>query len=255
MPRVGCQKNMNFLFWTIVGFFGSMSAGFSLLGKVWFLVVPFFFPLVKYVWREYIKRVYGEGVTYVLLEMLPPKELERSPKPMELFFTALSGTVKSFNAYDRYVEGMLPSFFTFEIVGDSGDIHFYIRCQKKFQYLVEAHLFAQYPGLEIFEVPDYTEEVPSTVPNNEWDLWGVEFEALKPDLYPIKTYDRFEEDVTGKMVDPLGGILEVLSKLPPGQKIWFQMVTWTPSPKSYTHLKDAIDEFVGKKKPLGVVPG
>ncbi|NTW14514.1 MAG: hypothetical protein HGA31_05820 [Candidatus Moranbacteria bacterium] len=240
---------MSFLFKTLGDFVSGLAAAFGVLGVVWYLVVPFFFPLVKYVWREYIKRVYRGGLKYVLLEMIPPKELEKSPKPMELFFSALAGTVRGFNAYDKYVDGAVPAFFTFEIVGDGGDIHFYIHTEKKFQNLVEAHLFAQYPDMEIFEVPDYTEDVPSTVPNDGWDLWGVEFEAVKPDLYPIKTYDRFEEDVTGKMVDPISGILEVMSKLPPNQKLWFQMVVWTPKPSNYAHLKDTIDEFVGKKKP------
>jgi hypothetical protein len=238
-----------FLLQTLLGFFGSMGDVFSLFGKIWYFVVPFFFPLVKYLWREYIKRVYRAKLQYVLLEIIPPKEIEKSPQPMELFFASLTGTVKGFNAYDLYVEGLVPNFFSFEIASDGGDIHFYIQCEKKYRNLVEANLFAQYPDIEIYEVEDYTKTVPGTVPNNEWDLWGVEFEATKPDLYPIRTYRFFEEDVTGKMVDPMAGILEVMAKLPPGQKMWFQLVIWTPNPRVYFEmLRETIDEFLGKKK-------
>lgn len=240
---------MSFLLQIIGDFLSGMGDAISFMGKIWYFVVPFLFPLVRYLWREYIKRVYRAKLKYVLLEIVPPKDVEKSPQPMELFFASLTGTIKGFNVYDLYVEGLVPNFFSFELVGDGGDIHFYVRCEKKYQNMVEANLFAQYPDLEIFEVPDYTQTVPATVPNNEWELWGVEYEAVKPDLYPIRTFRFFEEDVTGKMIDPMAGILEVLAKLPPGQKIWFQLVIWAPNPKIYQNmLWGTIDEFLGKKK-------
>ena len=240
---------MGFLFQTLLGFFADIGGAFSLLGKVWYFVVPFFFPLVRFVWREYIKVEYRKKVKYVVLEFIPPKEIEQSPKPMELFFAALSGTIKSFNAYERYIEGRLPNFFSFELVSNGGEIHFYIWCERKYQNMVQANLYAQYPDIEVFEVPDYVWSVPSTVPNNEWDLWGVEYEATRPDLYPIRTYKFFEEDVTGKMVDPMGSMLEVMASLPPGQQIWFQLMSWVAVPSTYQKdFKDTIKEFLGEKK-------
>jgi len=233
-----------------LGFFADIGAALPVVGKVWYFVVPFLFPLVKYLWREYIKRIYRAKVQYVLLEIVPPKEIEKSPQPMELFFASLSGTTRGFNAYDLYVDGQGPNFFSFEVVGNGGEIRFYIHCEKKFRSMVEANLFAQYPDIEIYEAEDYTRSVPATVPNNEWDLWGVELEALRDDLYPIRTYRFFEEDVTGKMVDPMAGMLEMLAKLPPGQQLWFQLVVWAPKPGDYQKmLKGTIDEFLGKKKP------
>ncbi len=240
---------MNFLLQIFSEFFVDIGSFLSLTGKVWYFVVPFAFPLVKYLWREYIKRVYRAKVQYVLLEIVPPKEVEKSPQPMELFFASLSGTTRGFNAYDLFVEGQVPNFFSFEVVGNGGEIRFYIHCEKKFRNMVEANLFAQYPDMEIYEAEDYVRSVPSTIPNNEWDLWGVELEALKDDLYPIRTYRFFEEDVTGKMVDPMAGMLESLAKLPPGQQIWFQLVVWAPKPGDYQRMfKSTIDAFLGKKK-------
>lgn len=245
---------MGFLIQTIQQFFGGMSGVFGVVNDFWFLVAPFSFPLVRNLWREHVVSVYVSNLSFTLLEVVPPKEIEKSPKPMELFFASLGGVARGFNAYDTYVEGHIPSVFSFEIVSDGGEIHFYVRCEKKLRGMVEAGLFAQYPDMEIFEVPDYVTAVPSTVPNDEWDLWGTELEALRPDLYPIRTYPFFEEDVTGKMVDPMGGMLEVLAKLPPGQKIWFQMVSWAPAPFVYQgKFKAQLDEFLGKKpKPKGL---
>lgn len=226
-----------------------MGDAFSMLEKIWFLIVPFSFPIVKSLWRDHVVGIYHSQLRYVLLEIVPPKEIERSPKPMELFFASLAGVARGFNAYDAYVEGHIPSFFSFEITSDGGNIHFYVFCEKKLQGMVEAGLFAQYPDIEVTEVPDYVTDVPATVPNHEWDLWGTELEAIKPDLYPIRTYNFFEEDVTGKMVDPMGGMLEVMAKFPPGQKMWFQLVTWIPAPFEYQgKLKAQLDDFLGKKK-------
>ena len=47
---------------------------------------------------------------------------------------------------------------------------------------------------------------PKGAPNRDWDLFGADIEFTKPDPYPIKTYHYYEEDVTGKMIDPLAGL-------------------------------------------------
>jgi hypothetical protein len=102
---------------------------------------------------------------------------------------------------------------------------------KKYQHLIEAHLYAQYPDVEIVEVPDYVDDVPKIIPNSQWDLWGTDLEFTKHSAYPIRTYQKFEESVTGKMIDPLAGLIETVGKLGPNQKMWLQWIIQPTSAK------------------------
>lgn len=142
--------------------------------------------------------------------------------------------------------GELPVSFSLELVSTEGTVHYYLRTLKGFRNLVEAHFYAQYPDVEIVEVEDYVKNVPKTVPNKDWDLWGAEFKLLKPDAYPIRTYKFFEESVTGKMIDPVAGLIETMGKLGPGQHLWLQFIT-TPIKEDWGAKvgQHTIDEFLG----------
>jgi hypothetical protein len=113
---------------------------------------------------------------------------------------------------------------------------------------VEANLYAQYPGVEIMEVEDYTKMIPKTAPNKDWNVWGSDFILTKPDVYPIRTYKKFEESVTGKMLDPLAATMEIMSKAGPGQHMWLQYISIPASPG--WNSKDGqqqIDEWLEKR--------
>ncbi len=230
-------------------FFRGISQAFSLLGDAWyFLFPPILYPLFKMFWMDHIQGRYVGGLSYILLEIIPPKEMEKSPKPMESVFSGLVGVAKGFSVVEQFVQGQLPASFSLEIVSEGGEVHFYVRTQKGFRNLVEAHFYAQYPDMEIMEVPDYVGHVPGTVPNGEWDLWGTDFKLTKSDLYPIRTYPAFEEDVTGKMIDPLAGLIESMGRLGPGQNIWFQMIISPEEDAWYKKGQATVDEFLGKPK-------
>jgi hypothetical protein len=227
-----------------------MVQAFSLFGEVWFLVLPpAFYWVFLEVWMDHVCGKYIGGTKYILLELIPPREVEKSPKLMETVFAGLAGIQKNYNTYEVYVEGMFVPPFSLEVASDTGAVHFYIRTAAVFRNLVEANFFAQYPDMEITEVPDYVLKAPSTIPNDKYELWGSDFVLVKDDLYPIKTYKFFEEDVTGKMIDPLAGLIEVMGKLPPGQTMWLQMII---APSKDNWFKDTgkgtVDLFLGKTK-------
>jgi hypothetical protein len=90
------------------------------------------------------------------------------------------------------------------------------------------------------------------MPNKDWDLWGVDFKLFRPDLYPIKSYKNFEETITGKMIDPLAGLIETMGKLGPGQHLWLQYIITPVNEKWYSTGQETIDEFLGKEKPKQV---
>ena len=166
---------------------------------------------------------------------------------MEALFAGMAGVEKGFLPTEIYVQGMFADSFSLELVSDGGQVHFYIRTLRKYRHLVEAHLYAQYPDVEVREAEDYVNDVPKVVPNKQWDLWGTDFELTKADAFPIRTYDRFEESVTGKMIDPLSGLVEAMGKLPPGQKIWLQYVITPLSPAwAAKEGRKAADKLKGK---------
>jgi hypothetical protein len=165
---------------------------------------------------------------------------------MESIFAGLAGVETTASMAEEWIMGQFPTFFSLEIVSTEGQVHFYVRTFKNFRGLVEAHFYAQYPGVEITETEDYIYNVPHTIPNKSWDLWGTDFLLDNEDLYPIKTYKYFEESVTGKMIDPLAGIIETMSKIGPGQHLWLQFIVTPLHPKVAEKLQGTVDDFLGR---------
>lgn len=201
-------------------------------------------------WMDRAYGIFGSKKKYVLLEIIPSREIEKSPHPMELIFSGFSGTIKTPTAVEEYIGGEFPTSFSLELVSTEGQVHFYIRTEVGFRNLVEAHFYAQYPDIEIVEVEDYTTKVPRLIPNDEWELWGTDFKLLKDDLYPIRTYKFFEESVTGKMLDPLAGLIETMGKLGPGQHLWLQYIV-TPIKEDWGPKQGVktIEAFLGQEAP------
>ena len=165
---------------------------------------------------------------------------------MESIFAGFAGVMKTATAIEDWVKGEIPVGFSLEIACHEGQVHFYIRTQSGYRNLVEAQFYAHYPNIEIAEVPDYVHDVPKTVPNKNWDLWGTDFVFAKDDLYPIKTYKYFEESVTGTMIDPLASVVETMGKAGPGQFMWLQFIITPYKEKWYDTGQATVDEFLGK---------
>lgn len=188
------------------------------------------FWLFKILWKKYSWGQYVAKMKFVVLEIKPPRNIERSPRTMEQVFAALHGVWSSPNYIDKFVRGKwFQALLSFEIQGVNGEMHFFVRCERKYRNFIESLIYSQYPDAEIQEVEDYTLTVPKNAPNREWDLWGVDFKLAKDDAYPIRTYKYFQEDVTKGMIDPLSEIADVIAALPPGQQIWIQIIV-TPEP-------------------------
>jgi len=220
----------------------------SVMGEVWFFILPpAFFFIFKLLWMDHIQNQYIASIKTVLLEIIPPRDIEKSPKVMETIFDGIAGIDKGPTAVETFVQGYLPPMISLELAGDgTSGAHMYVWTPVAFRNLIEAYFYAQYSNVEIVEVPDYVDDIPKGAPNKEWELFGVDVEFTKPDPYPIKTYHYYEEDVTGKMIDPLAGIFEALGKLPPGQKLWFQMIITPLKPDFYNTGKALLDEIIGR---------
>lgn len=192
----------------------------------WWLVFPIFlyyvFHRLYWVW---LWRDYKGKLKWSMIEIKPPRNIERSPRVMEQIFTALHGAFSTLNWFDFYLKGKkFQPMFVFEIRGIDGEMRFYVRMERKFRNMVESLVYAQYPEAEIEDVEDYAMEVPSNLPNSEWDLWGCDFELIRDDAYPIRTYHKFQEDVTKGMIDPLGSFADLVAGLPPRVEAWCQLL-------------------------------
>lgn len=222
----------------------------KIFANTWWIILPIpVWKIFKAAWDEYIEIMWSNEQQRVHLEIHPPSDVEKSPKIMEQIFNGLY-TFSTPNKFDVYCGWRpLQDKFSFEIVSTEGSVHFYAMCPKMARNNVEAQIYAQYPDAEIFEVEDYTNKVPMNIPNKEWDLWGSTMKLMRKDAIPIRTYVEFQEDVTGKMIDPVASLAEVFGSLGKGQHAWLQVVfspvaesEWYPDSLSY------IDELTGKKK-------
>ncbi|HOW60341.1 MAG TPA: hypothetical protein P5548_02680 [Candidatus Moranbacteria bacterium] len=227
----------------------SLKTASEAMSYVWFIVLPpLFYFLFKLIWMKHIQDKFAAMPDWVVLEIIPPKNIEKSPKPMEALYNGFCGVQKSLNPVEIYIDGAFTDYMSLEIVGDSGSVHFYIRVMQKYRHLVEAHLYAQYPDVEIIEVPDYVNDVPKIIPNSQWDLWGSDLGFTKNNAYPIKTYPKFEESITGKMIDPLSGLIETMGKLGLNQKLWLQWII-QPTDTSWSSKegKPTLDKLKGRE--------
>ncbi len=243
-------SNSNSLFFEITA---------TLFYNFWWLILPIpLYQIFRIAWDEYIGLTWALSIEKVLLEIIPPTNIEKSPKIMEQVFAGLH-TFSSQNKFEIYCGWRAgQDRYSFEIVSLEGSVRFFIRCPRATRNNVEAQIYAQYPEAEIRQVEkDYTLLIPKNVPNPKWDLWGSTLKLVAPDPIPIRTYRHFKEDITGKMIDPLASLIEVFSSFEAGQYGWFQVVFSPESepnwhPRSISYIEKNYLKRGEKKKMSGI---
>jgi len=189
-------------------------------------------------WIHYIRQDFISGIDFVLLEIVPPRDVLRSPKAMELFITNALYHFSYKGGKEEYWQGAVWFWFSLEIASIDGQVHFYIRTPTRIRGLIETQIYAQYPQAQVKAVEDYTLAVDKISPESTWNGWGCEFGFLKPEAFPIKTYVDFGLDKDPKeefKVDPISPVIELFGSLQKGEQMWMQIVI-TPSKKTYhTH--------------------
>jgi hypothetical protein len=231
----------------------------QIISATWWFVFPVvLFYLFKEMWIKYVWAEYKKNLKYIMLEIKPPRDIEKSPKTMEQFFIFLHGIWSTPNYFDYYLKGRVKQSQTsLEIQGTNGEMHFYIRTEERYRNLVESAIYAQYPDAEIQEAEDYILSVPKHIPNPDWNMWGTDYKFSKDNAYPIRTYHKFQEEVTKGMIEPLAPLADIISALPPGHQIWVQILiipikdkTWRPE------VQKVVAKLAGrevKKEALAVI--
>ncbi len=192
----------------------------------WIVLVYFLLYLMLFFWKEYKEEQYKKNWKWVLLAIDVPVENMQTPKAVEQMFSHLAGAYNEPNLADKFRSGYKQRWFSLEIISIEGYIQFLIRTEQSFRDLVEAAVYAQYPGAEIVEVEDYTEQAPRIFPSEEYDMWGADFGLAEDYSFPIRTYVDFEHNISKDEIlkDPMGTFLESFSRIGAGEQMWFQIL-------------------------------
>lgn len=215
------------------------------------------FVLLMGAFGAYTKLKYIKAIKWVLLELKIPQDPGKSPKATEQIFAALHGILPSpIKWREKFFQGKMVNWFSFEIVGIGGATHFYIRTPEQYKKLVQSQIYAQYPDSEITEMADdYVNLLSSSLPNDTNDLFGSEMILSKENFYPIRTYPEFEEKSSGpdyvKRIDPLASLSEVMASLEAGEFIGIQFLI-RPTGDGWVKKGQAeMDKLQGKKPKAG----
>lgn len=231
--------------------YGIGSSIWRVFEAVWWLVIPIGLWFIFWkVWLYYIFVDRLRRLKWVLLEIRIPENIERTPKAMEQVFASFY-QIYSFGLklLEKYWEGKLTEdFISCEIVGQGGEIKFYIRTLAMYRNLVESALYSQYPEIEIYEAEDYRKNWPRTLPNEIYDIAGTDFQLIKDDVYPIRTWEYFEEAKEEKRLDPIAALAEVMSNLKNDEALWLQIFV---RPVDHSWKKKAepiVDKMLQRKR-------
>ncbi|MBI4088809.1 hypothetical protein HY415_01810 [Candidatus Kaiserbacteria bacterium] len=192
-------------------------------------LAPLWLPLllVGGAWRMWYVLQRSEFIAaqkYLLLEIKPPRNLVKTPLAMEAFLSGIHLTSGESTWWARFKGGIRP-YFSLEMASFEGQVHFFIWTRSTFRRVIEGQLYAQYPGVQLVEAPDYTRLISAR--SGEWGLWGCDFKHTAADPFPIKTYVEYGLDKVQKepeQVDPLANLIEFMGSIGKGEYLWLQFI-------------------------------
>jgi hypothetical protein len=194
-----------------------------ILSPLW---VPIVLAMVAYhQWMAYKQTAWIKEQGSLLLEIRLPNEMLKSPALMEVFLQVLNQTGVG-TLVDVYLKGRVRPWFSLELVSNGGQVHFYIWMHAKFKQPVETALYAQFPNIEVHEVPDYALGIQYDPEKYKIGKFA-HMVLTKPEAYPIKTYVDYGLDKDPKEEyknDPIAVVLEFLGSLRPGEHAWIQIL-------------------------------
>ena len=197
-------------------------------------------------WMNYIQEKWRRHHNYIVLRIEVPQLNEQSMKAVEQIFVQIYGSLDIPSREEKYWLGFVMEAFSFEIESNGGYITFYIHTPAHYKNMVEAAFYAQYPDALLTEVDDYAQKLTADmIMNDKVRVWGTELKLANDDVEPIKSWPNWEHQLAQRSVDPLASILEVMTRLQPGEHWWLQIMA---QPVEQTDFKKraqaAIDAIV-----------
>jgi hypothetical protein len=155
----------------------------------------------------------------VVLLLQVPRTNEKKELAAEQMFASLQGLLT------MPTKGMFQAArrerISCEVAALNKRIGFYVWVPNYLKSFVEEQIYAQYPSVQISEIPDYTinqEQTFSTV-------LTTELKFTFNNVLPIKTFQSFE-------VDPLAAITATLAKFENDEEAWIQLLI-RPAPANW----------------------
>ncbi len=196
------------------------------------------------------------GQDMILLEIRPPRSIEKTPLAMETALAGMHHAPGEGTWYGRLIQGKVRPWWSLELVSIEGQVHFFIWTRKGFRRIIESNIYAQYPGAQVTEAPDYTRMISASP--EEWNIWGCEFVHTKPDPVPIKTYVEYGLDKVQKeyeQVDPLANLVEFLGSMRKGENLWVQLIIRVHKGEKYHTLNEEGKAYDWKDEAKKVIKG
>ncbi|MCK5017894.1 MAG: hypothetical protein KAS32_12595, partial [Candidatus Peribacteraceae bacterium] len=103
--------------------------------------------------------------------------------------------------------------FSLEYFGYEQYTYFYITVESDFKKTVEGLIYSIFPDAEIQETKDYTNKFN---PSSQ-EIAGCNLKLRERDVYPVRTFDQFEEDSMSRL-------FSVISKIQSGEQVWVQII-------------------------------
>lgn len=181
--------------------------------------------IVVELWVRYVQAYFLAKQNHVLLEVKLPKDVFKSPHAAEFFINSMFQTGGEKNWFERYWNGSVRPWFSLEIAAINGFVHFFIWTRVGFRNLIESNIYSQYPGVEIYEVPDYSLDI--NYDPERYSMWASEFDLTKEDAFPIKTYIDYGMDRDPKeeyKIDPMTPLIEYFGTVPRDSQAWVQIL-------------------------------
>jgi hypothetical protein len=186
---------------------------------------------------------YWSKINWILLEIKIPEEITKTPKAAENIFHAIWPLYDPpANFRDYWFDGKWTPYYSLEIVGRRGKVHFFIRTPSTHRSLVENAIYAEYPNAEVTEAEDYVKKF-GNLPNEEYEIWGADQRLIKPDVFPIKTYQYWDEEIfqPERRLDPMAVLLESLTGLEEGEELWIQIKASPASDEIHPYIAESKD--------------
>lgn len=219
----------------------------------WILFVWGMTYMLYKLYRGEIEHQFIHDQKWVFLNIKVPKNNMTSTLAVESIFVQMHALHAGLTFPQIYMEGHTQLWYSLEIVSMGGKTSFILRVPQKMQNVVEAAFYANYPDAEITEVADYMEnfKYDPEDENNKYDIWGTEWKIEGDYAIPIKTYKDFEHPTAEeKIIDPLSGIFESMSKMEPHEFFGIQIIIQPVKDEDWKpHGENVIKKLTGEEVP------
>lgn len=179
------------------------------LWPLWVVGGGFIAYYLYFISKEGIKSYEGE---MVVLQLEIPKANDKKELAAEQMFASLHGILRSSKEIAK--DGTPQEHLSFEIAAIGKRIRFYVTIPKHLQNFVEGQIYAQYPTVQIYHMPEDYAARTLTQPV----AMTAELSLIDDSVLPIKTFQSFE-------VDPLAATTATLAKLEDDdEEMWMQFL-------------------------------